>query len=269
MTKIYLRKKDSWILYEGAALLEELSAQNIIIGERANIGVRVYIGAEAVIGERAKIGTEAVIGEGAVIGKWAKISEWAKIGAEANIGEGAYIGEWAKISTEAVIGERAVIGKWAKIGEGAKIGEWAKIGAEAAIDKRAVIGKWAYIGEGAYIGKSVKIGEGANIISMIYGHEYVANAYTDTKTGINYIRLGCFIRSVEAWEVDFENNVEEFLVGSLQWRQRRNVYEFLKKHLEIEGASGTAQGQRSMHPLPEEGPARAETPLKIIKGKRK
>ena len=66
------------------------------------------------------------------------------------------------------------------------------------------------------------------------GYLHPANAYHNIADKKDYIRLGCYIRSVQDWENDFDNNPCEFTRNSKQWKERKAVYEYLKRWLEIQ-----------------------------------
>ena len=90
------------------------------------------------------------------------------------------------------------------------------------------------VGENTRIGEKARIGVNARIVSIINGYKYSANAYFNLTDNKEYIRLGCFIRTIEDWEKDFDNNQNEFPLKSKQWHERKAVYEYLKSWLEIQ-----------------------------------
>ena len=71
------------------------------------------------------------------------------------------------------------------------------------------------------------------MVGITNGYKYPANAYHNDRDGKDYVRLGCFIRTIEEWEKDFNNNSNEFPPESKEWLKRRAVYEFLKRCLEL------------------------------------
>jgi hypothetical protein len=153
------------------------------------------------------------------------------------IGDLFYIEEGAVIRADADIGEHVVIRADTVIGEGAiiradaVIRAGAVIGADAIIRAGAVIGERADIGAGAVIGEGAVIGADAVVPSMNGLYKYNSNCYWDIKTGLPYIRLGCYIRTIEEWDNDFNNNQTEFPVGSPQWKDRMWVKEAHKSWL--------------------------------------
>jgi len=154
----------------------------------------------------------AVICEGAVIRAGAVIREGAVIRASAVIREGAVIGEGADIGEDADIHEGAVIG------EGAVIHEGAVICAGAVIERSAVIHA------NHHVAKCITVGG---------GYRYQATAYWELKSGKPFVNLGCYSRTIEKWEKDFNNNPKEFPVNSPEWADRKAVYEYCKNWLEI------------------------------------
>jgi len=82
-----------------------------------------------------------------------------------------------------------------------------------------------------YIGSDVRIGSGAEVgkhITITGGYKYTASSYRDENTGIWYIQLGCFLRSVDEWESNFWNNNNEFPNnGSEDSQARWNTYQSL------------------------------------------
>lgn len=87
------------------------------------------------------------------------------------------------------IGSGASIGERASIGEGARIGDWARIGSGASI------------GEGASITK-------VNAMFAINLYKYAVGAYCSGN--VEYIQLGCYMRTRKEWEDNFWNNEKEF-----------------------------------------------------------
>src|SRR4030066_175095 len=72
--------------------------------------------------------------------------------------------------------------------------------------RNILIGNRSSIGEYAHIGANFIIGEYARIVSIAYGYKYPANAYFNLTNNKEYIRLGCYIQTVDEWEKNFDNN---------------------------------------------------------------
>ena len=157
----------------------------------------------------------AVICEGAIIGDGARIREGAIIY------EGAIICEGAIIYEGAIICEGAIIGEGARIREGAEICEG------------AIIGEGAKICEDAIIGEGARIEKGGEGVVLHNSYKYSAGWYYDSKINKCIIRLGCFHRTIEDWEKDFDNNINEFPIDSPEWKKRKFTYEFLKNSYEF------------------------------------
>jgi len=142
------------------------------------------------------------------------------------IGNSAYIGDSAKIGEFAEIGNATEIGEFAEIRDCVEIGDCVKIGG------CAEIGKNAYIGNFARIKQHIKIADYKIITVVQYFNKnriiYYANINPPDK-----ISLGCFSRTVQEWEEDFNNNIDEFPIGSPALQSRKNAYQFCKKDLEI------------------------------------
>jgi len=131
---------------------------------------------------------------------------------------GAIIEEGAEVRAGAIIEEGA------EVRAGAVIKTWAIIKSGAVIRARATIGVRAVIRAGAEVDSCLSA-------AGLYRHQ--VTAYIDLRDGISYIHLGCFCRTVEEWETDFDNNPEEFPIGSPQWKERkyalRVAIEWLKR----------------------------------------
>ena len=79
-------------------------------------------------------------------------------------------------------------------------------------------GKWARI---AHIAK------GNSGIIVLGAYKYPAGFYKCSKRGI-IIRLGCFHRTIDEWDNDFNNNPDEFPPGSPELQKREEAYKCLK-----------------------------------------
>ena len=55
------------------------------------------------------------------------------------------------------------------------------------------------------------------------GYKYSAGCYLDEKTNEIIIRLGCFHRTIPEWDTDFDNNIKEFPLNSLEREKRWEV----------------------------------------------
>lgn len=90
------------------------------------------------------------------------------------------------------------------------------------ISNKSRISKGAVIREGAVIGKGAVI--------PVCTYKYYSNPVPDEKAD-DKIRLGCFTRTVEEWEEDWNNNDNEFSTEELE--VRRAAYNFNKEWLRI------------------------------------
>jgi len=117
------------------------------------------------------------------------------------------------------------------IGVGVYIGENVYIAPNVYIGEGVYIGENVYIDENVTIDEAVSIAPNACIVSLFYG--YYANAYWDVRNEdpVPIVRLGCFTRTLEEWENDFDNNQKEFPIGSGAWKLRKWAYESLKNYL--------------------------------------
>jgi hypothetical protein len=56
----------------------------------------------------------------------------------------------------------------------------------------------------------------------------MCGAFLNKKDKKLYIQMGCFTRSVQDWESDFNNNKQEFPIGSEVLKQREKAYKTIK-----------------------------------------
>jgi len=75
------------------------------------------------------------------------------------------------------------------------------------IGARATVGEWATVGARAKVGEGATIGE-YNSMFALNLYKYAVSAYTTQ--GIEYIQLGCYLRTREEWNNNFWNNESEF-----------------------------------------------------------
>ena len=88
--------------------------------------------------------------------------------------------------------------------------------------KTAIIGAYASIGADAKVSAN-------NIIYLGRAYKYTAAAYLDESLGLWTVQLGCYMRSVAAWDADFWNNPNEFPNdGSEKSNARLRAYRMLK-----------------------------------------
>ena len=126
------------------------------------------------------------------------------------------------------IRQGAVIGQGAVIREGAVILQGAIIGQGAVIREGAVILQGAIIREGAVIRQGAVIEKGKEGIVLHGAYKYSAGAYYDSKKKKIIIRLGCHHRTIEEWDSDFDNNLDEFPRDSEERKKRWNTLQILK-----------------------------------------
>jgi len=194
MKTIYLNR-NRFEYFSLTELREEAEKSNIEIGKNVNIGNGVDIG------NNIKIGNCVDIGNNIKIGNCVKIAN--------NI----TIGNCVKIANNVVIGDNI------KIGNGIEIANDVKIGFSVTLENKIKIGNGVRIVNGIEIHK---------IIEFNSYYKYKASGYINILTGIEYIQLGCFVRTIEEWEADFDNNQYEFAINSKEWEKRKNVYEMIK-----------------------------------------
>ena len=158
------------------------------------------------------------------IHKNAYIGEHVLVGKEVSIGKGVYIEEGVSIGTGVSIGEHSSIYQHAIIGEFVIIGRCVKISANTEICHGTLISEFSRIIPNVKIDRC---------ISITSGYNYRCNAYTDLLTDTDYIRLGCHTYKVSEWDINFDNNVDEFPLGSMKRELRWNVYNYLKNCLNL------------------------------------
>ena len=99
------------------------------------------------------------------------------------------------------------------------------------------IAEYVSIAKGVSIAEGVSIAKGVSIklspLSIINGYKYNSYSYWDYKKKEGKIGLGCFDRTVKEWDVDFDNNIQAFPLGSKERELRLFVFETHKKHLEL------------------------------------
>lgn len=90
------------------------------------------------------------------------------------------------------------------------------------------------IGNHSSIGYGSKILAEASISTHFHFagyYKYIASGYIDQKTKRVVIQLGCYVRFVEEWDMDFDNNQSEFPIGSDVLKKRRKIFEAIKSIL--------------------------------------
>jgi len=97
-----------------------------------------------------------------------------------------------------------------------------------------IIGAGCYLGAGCSLLSRTRILRDTKPINYIFFkgyYKHLASGYIDKKTKKIVIQLGCFVRFLEDWEKDFDNNPKEFPKGSEDYKERREVYLLMKKIL--------------------------------------
>jgi len=203
---------------------------DVIIGEGTRIhksakiiGRNVRIGKNVYIGENVHIFNGVTIGDDVSIGKRTIIDIHTKIDNDVLIGNGTIINANAKIDNRVRISGDVIVFSGAHIQSGALIKSSAAINNDVVIGKDAIICRHSSFRDGAVIEKG---GEGIVIFSQ---YKYGSSVYFDSRTEEIIVRLGCHHRTIEEWENDFDNNVNEFPIGSPQREARWQTFQFLKQ----------------------------------------
>jgi carbonic anhydrase/acetyltransferase-like protein (isoleucine patch superfamily) len=199
------------------------------------IGKCSYIHNNAVIHGKVKIGKYVGVDESVHIYEGVKLCDEVLIYKGTHVHSDTVIGVRSKIGGLTSIGENVVIDRCVRIHddvdihEGAHIQSYATIREGATIKKRAVIGKGATIWHGAVIREDAIIKKGGEGLVLHGSYRYPAGVYFDSRTEEIIVRLGCYHRTVEEWESNFDNNVFEFPLGSPEREARWQTFQFLKK----------------------------------------
>ena len=135
----------------------------------------------------------------------------------------AIVKAYARVEANAIVEAGATVEAGARVGAYATVKANATVGAYARVEAGAIVKAYAIVEANATVKAN------ARVPTILGGYKYNANCYYDMKTQKHFIRLGCFSRTIEDWDADFNNNAQEFPPGSLQWKNRRAVYEFLKE----------------------------------------
>jgi hypothetical protein len=88
-------------------------------------------------------------------------------------------------------------------------------------------GKKADLSGADLIGADLRRAEGIIFIQSSY--PYLSYGFKHKNK--NYVRLGCYCRTIEEWDADFNNNPNEFPEGSPQLAVRKFIYECMKNWL--------------------------------------
>src|SRR3990167_1078238 len=138
---------------------------------------------------------------------------------------------YISIAEDVNIAEYVSIAKGVSIAEGVSIAKGVSIAEDVNIAKGVSIAKDVSIAEDVSIAKGVSIK--LSPLSIINGYRYNSYSYWDYKKKEGKIGLGCFDRTVKEWDVDFDNNIQAFPLGSKERELRLFVFETHKKHLEL------------------------------------
>jgi len=168
------------------------------------------------IGENSRIHTSSVI-----IGR-------VRIGKNVHIGENVHIFKGVTIDNDVKIDDQVVIFRGVSVLTGAHIQSGAHIKSFAIINEGVVVGKDAIICPHSFFRDNAVIEKGGEGIVLHVSYE-TTGVYFDSRTGEVIVRLGCHHRTIEEWENDFDNNVNEFPIGSPQREARWQTFQFLKQ----------------------------------------
>jgi UDP-3-O-[3-hydroxymyristoyl] glucosamine N-acyltransferase len=144
----------------------------------ADVGERVFIGAQTIVDESVILGDDVFIGHGCVIEKGVKIGNFTRLNANVTICSGTEIGQRVLIHSGAVIGSDGFglandNGIWVKVPQlgGVRIEDDVEIGANTTVDKGAlentVIGKGSKLDNQIQIAHNVQIGENTVIAGCV------------------------------------------------------------------------------------------------------
>jgi len=114
-----------------------------------------------------------------------------------------------------------VIGNGCKLGNGCELGNGCKLGDGCELGYRCELG------DGCKLGYRCELGD----IIIPNGYKYIARGYLNTSNGLNYVQLGCYLRTIQEWDADFWNNPDEFTEGTDQGNVRWNVFNQIKTFL--------------------------------------
>jgi acyl-[acyl carrier protein]--UDP-N-acetylglucosamine O-acyltransferase len=135
---------------------------------------------------------------------------YVKLGNYVTLGDGVTLGNDVKLGNCVKLGDDVTLGNCVRLGDDVKLGNCVKLGNFVTLGNCVKLGNGVTLGEYVKLGDHVKLGNYVTSACSIHSAYLYTCSPQITKDKSQFIQMGCFLRSREAWKKDFWNNPNEF-----------------------------------------------------------
>lgn len=114
-------------------------AEDLVIGERAVVGIGSEIEKNVSIGDDAQLGENVFVGQGTIAGNSLSVATGAAIEKNVTMGDNVALGTNVVIGKNCVIGNNVTIGDGSQVGAGCEIGDGVAIGSAVTLGDRVTV----------------------------------------------------------------------------------------------------------------------------------
>jgi UDP-3-O-[3-hydroxymyristoyl] glucosamine N-acyltransferase len=181
-------------------------------------------------GNNVRLGNDVTLGNGVTLGNYVRLGNDVTLWNDVTLGDDVRLGDYVTLWNDVTLGDDVRLGNYVTLGN------YVRLGNNVTLGNDVKLGNNVRLGNDVTLGNCVKLGNDVvNACSIHNAYRYSCCPQI-TKTGEQWVQMGCYLRTRTDWDKDFWNNHGDFPNnGSAKSKARMTAYKMACLWLDAQG----------------------------------